>query len=324
MFNEVHQELPTEILVSLVVPTYNQRDLVIESLESIKRQTYRRLELIVSDDGSSDDTFEIIQAWVEEHGDRFERVLIHKNKSNQGVSKNVTYAASQSRGTYIKCLAGDDIMHPEAIGKMVDFLETNNYHWMMSRVASFQKDIEESQSVFQSAFQHWILSKGIRIQLLYLLCFNYISAPSTMIKRELLEEVEFFGTDYMTREDYHTWIRIMSNGHRIHYLPETLVYYRKHDSSVTNSAMSSKNKRWFEERIKTIDEEIVPRIPWWAVGVKIHTKIDRYNNKRIISRGISRLKTDRLLSYLDPICWERRFFMLLERLSLVSQDTDLH
>lgn len=313
-----------EALVSLVVVTYNQRDFVVESLESIKHQSYGRMELIVSDDASSDGTFDVIKAWVESNNNRFEGVFINMNESNQGVSKNITFAASQSRGTYIKCLAGDDVLHPEAIKKMVAFLKTNNYHWMMSRVASFQKDIEESKPVFQPILHYWILSKGVRTQLLFLLCFDYVSAPSVMIKREILEQVEFFGTKYMTREDYHTWIRIMSNGHRIHYLPETLVYYRKHDGSITNSAMSSKNLRWFEERIKTIDEEITPRIPWWALGIKIHVKIDRWRNMRIIERGIKKSKTDRWLSLFDPIFWVQKMFVLLGRLNLVKQDTSLH
>ena len=107
--------------VSVMVPTYNQEDLIKETLDSILSQTYRNIEVIVTDDGSSDRTSEIINAYHDAHPDRIKPVY---SDVNTGIAANVNRALAQVTGKYISWLAGDDLMKPEKIEKQVCLLES--------------------------------------------------------------------------------------------------------------------------------------------------------------------------------------------------------
>lgn len=307
-------------LVSLVVITFNQENLIEDTLESISRQSYEWIEIIINDDASTDRTFSLIQEWAKSFKDKFIKVDIHKNEHNLGVSANLTDAVKRSTGKYIKCLGGDDILKDDAIEKMVGFALQTNSPWIMSRVGSFQHNIEDSRDLFLDPYFFWVLKNRKSYQLLSLLQYNFIFAPGVLIKRQLLEEVNYFGNGYRTIEDYQTWIRIMSNGYRLEYQPETLVFYRKHEGSIMGSQFNSKNRLRFEELIKIINEEIFPRIPWWAIGTKIHVLIYRWYNKRILKRGVEFSKNDKYLYCLSPIFWLRKMFLVLDRVGLLERE----
>ena len=88
MERRVIVEMNNQPLVSVPVITYNSSKFVLETLESIKAQTYQNIELIISDDCSTDNTVELCQKWVEENKERFVRTQIITSDLNTGVSAN--------------------------------------------------------------------------------------------------------------------------------------------------------------------------------------------------------------------------------------------
>lgn len=107
--------MKSDILVSIVVITYNSSKYVIETLESCKRQTYKNIELIVSDDASTDDTVSLCDKWINDNADNFSNCQFLKSKTNKGISGNVNKGIYASKGSWIKLVAGDDLLTDDCV-----------------------------------------------------------------------------------------------------------------------------------------------------------------------------------------------------------------
>lgn len=111
----------TKPLVSVLMPAYNHQNYVQEAIESIINQTYENIELIVIDDGSSDDTWEKIQEIKQRCEKRFVRVAL-QTKENEGTCATLNKMLDLAQGEFVYPIASDDKAKPQAIEKEVDFL----------------------------------------------------------------------------------------------------------------------------------------------------------------------------------------------------------
>ena len=112
-------------LVSVAVITYNSSKYVLETLESIKAQTYQNIELIVSDDCSTDNTIQICKEWIEKNKARFVRTQIVTIEKNTGVSANCNRAEDACQGEWVKLIAGDDLLLPNCVTDFVEYVKKN-------------------------------------------------------------------------------------------------------------------------------------------------------------------------------------------------------
>ena len=113
-------------LVSIIIPCYNHEAFLDDCLGSILAQTYPNIELLICDDCSPDNSYEKIMSYREELEKRFNNVIILKNEINCGVTKNVNRMLKLAKGEFVKTLASDDCMAPDAISEMVHFLIENS------------------------------------------------------------------------------------------------------------------------------------------------------------------------------------------------------
>mgnify|MGYP002525929465 CR=1 FL=1 len=109
-------------LVSVIVVTYNSSEFICEALDSVYRQTYDNLELIVSDDCSSDDTIIKVKSWIEKYGKRFSKSTVIESATNTGTSANNNRAIKACEGMLIRWVAGDDLIPEKAIEQQVGYL----------------------------------------------------------------------------------------------------------------------------------------------------------------------------------------------------------
>ena len=101
--------MPTNnVLVSVVVLTYNSSTTIIETLNSVKEQTYSNIELIITDDASSDTTIDICRQWLDLNGKYFFNFCLITVEFNTGLPANCNRALNASKGEWIKFIAGDD------------------------------------------------------------------------------------------------------------------------------------------------------------------------------------------------------------------------
>ena len=112
-------------MVSVTVITYNSSKTVLETLDSIYNQTYPTLELIVSDDCSTDNTVQVCRDWIEAHKERFVRTELLTVEKNTGISANLNRAEAACRGEWVKGIAGDDLLLPDCIQDCVSFAKAN-------------------------------------------------------------------------------------------------------------------------------------------------------------------------------------------------------
>lgn len=124
-------------LVSVIVPTYNRAHLIIETLDSVFAQTYRPIELLIIDDGSTDNTAEVVREWKEQHEE--DGFAIHFfTQENRGAPAARNLGLIESRGEFIQFLDSDDLIHSEKHSKQVAaFRSTEAAEYVFSQNALF-------------------------------------------------------------------------------------------------------------------------------------------------------------------------------------------
>lgn len=110
-------------LVSVVVVTYNSARTILSTLDSIYNQTYKDLELIISDDSSTDETVSVCKDWLVRNGSRFINFELMEVSHNSGVSINLNRGINKANGEWIKPIAGDDLLPVRAIENYIRFVK---------------------------------------------------------------------------------------------------------------------------------------------------------------------------------------------------------
>ncbi len=114
--------MPPPKKVSVLITTYNFAEFIERAIQSVLQQTYKDIEIIVADDGSSDDSQQIIKSLASKYAPIIIPVLSEVNK---GLSHNINQGLDRCKGDFIAILSGDDLMHPDKLSKQIQFLEQN-------------------------------------------------------------------------------------------------------------------------------------------------------------------------------------------------------
>lgn len=125
---EINTKIENCPLVSVIVPAYNHEHYIDDLLDSLVDQSYPRIELLVCDDRSTDNTFDKLKKREKELINTFEKVCICQNESNQGVVKTINRMLDMSRGKYVKVIASDDFFVHDGIERLVLFYEENQQY----------------------------------------------------------------------------------------------------------------------------------------------------------------------------------------------------
>jgi len=185
--------------VSVIVPTYNRANLVSETVKSILNQTYKYFELIVVDDGSTDNTEEVIKKFNDK------RIKYIKIDNWGGPAKPRNTGIKKARGEYIAFCDDDDMWLPEKLERQIKAFQVSNKTAMLyTRFKTIEGDII-SNRIFPKNGKY---KSGNIFKSLYLRPF--IACSSVMVKRSVLDQVGFFDTDpnLISKEDADLWLRI--------------------------------------------------------------------------------------------------------------------
>lgn len=219
--------------VSVIVPTYNQAPFVEEAVRSVLAQTYPACEIIVADDGSSDETPAIIRSLAAEYPEKIRPLL---SRHNTGVSRNVNRGLAAASGAYIALLAGDDLMYPEKIEAQVQMLEGD------ARLAMCTHDIEAFDSasgavLYRFSDRHQMRSGGVELMFGTSWVFAPIPQflPSAHMYRRSAVPPHGFDERLAFANDWLFDIEVLANG-GLGFIPRVLGRYRKHPASITASA----------------------------------------------------------------------------------------
>ncbi|AFZ04738.1 glycosyl transferase family 2 [Oscillatoria nigro-viridis PCC 7112] len=268
-------ELPNEQpKVSICIPTYNGEAFIGEAIKSALAQTYANIELIISDDGSTDRTIAIAQSFQSETSVDF-RIVLHRN---YGLSQNWNFCISQAKGQYIKFLFQDDLLAPECIEKMVALAQENQKIGMVFSPRGITIADNESNPILRRAAQSikdlhksWSNLKSIQPGKELLAdtnCLNNpinkIGEPSTvLIAARVFEEIGLFDSGLSQYVDLDMWWRIMGNYH-IGFVDEKLSSLRIHPEQQTwkNFAAGENHKdvvRFYKKLLNSPDYSFLDR-----------------------------------------------------------------
>ena len=215
-------------LVSVTVITYNSSKTVLETLESIKEQTYQNIELIVSDDCSTDNTVELCRDWIEQNKDRFVRAELLTVEKNTGVAGNCNRAGAACRGEWGKGIAGDDIMMPNCIQDCMDYIAAHpDTIYLFGKQKAFgasEEKCKEIDSIFDYSFFNMTQEEQ-----LHRLIFGENCVPATAVfcHRQHAKAIGVKNDERIPLlEDWPKWINLLRAGVKLHYVDKVLVKYR--------------------------------------------------------------------------------------------------
>lgn len=214
------------VKVSVIIPTYNRARLIAETINSVLKQDYRDFEIIVADDGSTDNTKEILSPFQEK---KFVKFLRLPHFGNPAKVRNL--AVQQSSGEYLAFLDSDDLWLPNKLSKQMRIFQKNPQLGLIYGDCEFFGDSKLKGKKIHS------LTKPKRGSVYQDLFFNsnenYIPAPTVIITKKAWQKTGGFNENLTANDDYDMWLRI-AKLFPIDYVEDVIAQYRWHATNLSN------------------------------------------------------------------------------------------
>lgn len=258
-------------LVSIVIPSYNHGRYVGAAIDSILAQDYPRIELIVIDDGSTDDSREVLA--------RYAGRIQQEAQPNQGQVATLNRGWLMSRGNILGYLSADDLLLPGAVSRAVHSLQNNpdaalvycDFH-LMDPDSAVVRRIRTPEVEYAQMVEQFVCPPG----------------PGAFFRRSAFEKAGLWDATFKQMPDYEYWLRLGMYGRFVR-VPEVLAAYRVHPGSQTFAATSQIQpeepvriiKRYFEkenvpESVKTLRDQALSTAH--LISAQLHFRVGNYGN----------------------------------------------
>jgi len=206
--------------VSIIIPAYNKAELTVKTIDSVLKQTYSNIEIIVIDDGSTDHTREILSFYH----DRIKYIY----KENGGACSARNFGIKKAEGDFIGFIDCDDMYAIDKVELSVKYLKKNPEFGCLHTGACFIDENDEIVGEYShpmSRRQGWVSKR--------LILHNFICNSTVFIRRNVLERAGFFDEEIFTPADWDMWIRLAEIT-QVTYIDYPLTYYRVSDNYIFN------------------------------------------------------------------------------------------
>ncbi len=218
-FNIVTNNLP---LVSIILPTYNCAAFLPHSIGTILSQTYNSYEIIVIDDGSTDNTKEVLYPFMQ-------RIKYIRSEQNKGLPTARNIGIRPAQGKYIAFIDADDLWLPEKLQTDIEYFET---HPEVSMVYSKHINIDEKGDDLDGNTKRQLPSGNIFTQLFSVQ--NFIITSSVVVRKEVFETTGLFDEQLFNCQDWDMWLRIAFH-FKVAGIDKPLVKYRHNPYSLSKN-----------------------------------------------------------------------------------------
>lgn len=224
-------------IVSIIIPTYNRSHLIHETLDSVLEQTYTSWECIVVDDGSMDNTEEILISYTSKDA----RFQYHKRPLNKKKGANAcrNYGFEMSKGEFVNWFDDDDLMHPDKLLIQIKALENNDFNFTVCQTLVFENSIENiiglrSKNIYsKDVFYDYLIQKIAWL------------TQSPIWKRAFLNKLEYlFDEDLQAAQEWEFHCRVLAFSKDYKFINEPLVYIRQHKNSITYKEGDRQKRTW--------------------------------------------------------------------------------
>jgi glycosyltransferase involved in cell wall biosynthesis len=216
-------------MVSILMPVYNGRDYLRPAIDSLLNQTFKDFEIVLVNDGSTDDSQEIIDSYNDPR-------IVPIIQKNQGVARSLNNGLKVARGKYIRRHDADDISTPDSIQKQVDFLETHPDYVMVCNQQAFMTSNGRIARNYRLPQSKFFGSKSVRD--LTLDDFkpdraSLVVHGTACYRRQEVLDMGCYRPEYIVSEDNDLWMRLLEK-YKIAILNECTYFMRIHGGSATN------------------------------------------------------------------------------------------
>jgi glycosyltransferase involved in cell wall biosynthesis len=206
-------------LISVVMSVFNSDKFLEETIISILNQTYKFFEFIIINDGSTDNSLEIIYKYK-----KIDKRIFLINRDNKGLVFSLNEGISIAKGRYIARMDADDIAIKERLHEQLKFMEENNLDICGSAIELFNNNGQ-----ILKRWHYPTTDEDIKYTLM---CMCSFAHPSVMIRRSVFKGLKY--SNYTHAEDYKLWTDIALKGYKMGNIDDVLLNYRTHDEQVSN------------------------------------------------------------------------------------------
>lgn len=211
--------------ISVLMPVFNCRQYIEDSVNSILNQTFSDFEFLIIDDSSTDGTFEYLKSLTDP------RITLIRKPQNTGYTVSLNIGLKMAKGKYIARMDGDDISLSDRFAKQVTFMDAN------PDIIVCGGGYEAIGSDFK-----FIPKTSNEDIVLEMMSFSPIAHPTVFLRNSILKNNNIqYNTKYEPAEDYQLWM-ILSEYGKLANLSDVLIYYRIHQNQTTNLRVNAKNE----------------------------------------------------------------------------------
>lgn len=234
-------------LVSICIPAYNNAGYIKDTIESILKQTYQNIELIIVDDNSKDNTLEVIQSMKDP------RVKVFHNEENLGMVGNWNKCLSLANGEFVKLICADDMLDQNAIELEAEALE-NNPSANLVESDTRLVDINGKKTGVFHRYRKSGLVDGKKIAKISLLIQNFFGAPvNNMIRKVALDKVGYFDESFTYILDFDMWVRLACSGD-VYIIHQQLNSFRIRNDSNTGNLIGKNRDVYVDEHRRLVEK----------------------------------------------------------------------
>lgn len=292
-------------LVSVVVATYKREAELKNALESLAKQTYPNMEIVLVDDNGNDEWNSKVSETVEVFRNRYPKIKLEciVNNSNQGSSKTRNIGIHSAHGNYITFLDDDDIYLPDKIRKQVEFMETNQCDYSITDLILYNEDDKKINRRIRS----YIKETTVESLRLYHLKYHMTGTDTIMFKKEYLIQIGGFAS-IDVGDEFYLMQRAIEEGGKFGYLPgcEVKAYVHTGDGGLSSGDGKIKGENALYEYKKTFFNQLeagdIRYIKMRHYAVIAYAELRRKNYVKFISNALK--------SFLASPC---NFFTILKR-----------
>jgi len=230
-------------LVSILLPVYNGRKFLKQAIQSMLLQTYKNFEMIIIDDGSKDNSIDVVKLFDDS------RIRFYR-QANSGLAATLNRAIELANGKYLARQDQDDISLPTRLEKQVNFLEKNPDCGLVGTWASIMEDEVHTERTHE----HPVFNESLKLDLLF---NNPFVHSSVMLRKSVFDKIATYTTDSERQppEDYELWSRI-ANYFEVANIPEILHLYREIPTSMSRGGIDPFRDNVFKISVENLTAAI--------------------------------------------------------------------
>jgi len=204
-------------LVSVIMSAQNAGEYISKSIESILNQSYKNIELLIIDDGSLDNTYEVMKEFKRKE----ENVYIFKNTQNKGLTKSLNILLQNTQGKYIARQDADDTSHKERIAIQVKYLEQHNLDFCSTRAI-----IKQNDRVVPGISYYLPLKVHVKLK-------NPMIHGTLLIKKDIISEIGGYDESFLYAQDYKLLRDLLNNKYKYKIIKDPLYVLNMQDNIST-------------------------------------------------------------------------------------------